>query len=63
MVQGEEMAKKHYVDTNSISHVEFYERRGKGYIKFTAKIDGKKQEVEIKEEEYGRMLRNEYYEI
>lgn len=55
------MAKKHYVDTDSISHVEFIERRKKGYIKFTAKIDGKKQETEIPEEEYGKLLRNGYY--
>lgn len=39
------MAKlKHYVDTDKISHVEFIERRKKGYIKFTAKIDGKNKQ-------------------
>lgn len=58
------MAKlKHYVDTDKISHVEFIERRKKGYIKFTAKIDGKKQTVEIGEEEYDKMLRDGYYTL
>ena len=58
------MAKlKHYVDTDKISHVEFIERRKKGYINFTAKIDGKKQTVEIGEEEYGKMLRDGYYTL
>lgn len=58
------MAKfKHYVDTDKISHVEFIERRKKGCIKFTAKIDGKKQTVEIGEEEYGKMLRDGYYTL
>lgn len=56
------MAKtKHYVDTNTITHVEFVERRKKGYIRFTAKVDGKKQNVEITEEEYGKLLANGYY--
>lgn len=56
------MAKtKHYVDTNTITRVEFVERRKKGYIRFTAKVDGKKQDVEITEEEYGKLLVNGYY--
>lgn len=56
------MAKtKHYIDTNTISHVEFVERRRKGYIKFVAKINGKRQEIELTEEEYGKLLRDGYY--
>ncbi len=52
---------KHYVNTDSINHVEFVERRKKGYIRFTAKIDGKRQEVEVTEEDYGKLLKDGYY--
>jgi hypothetical protein len=57
------MAKhKHYVDTDKIYHVELIERRGKTYIRFSAKIDGKKQEIELTEDAYGKMLQSGYYE-
>ena len=55
---------KHFVDTDRIYHVELIEKRGgKTFIKFTAPIDGKKQDMELSEEAYGRMLQDGYYEI
>lgn len=53
---------KHYVDTDKIYHVEFIEKRGgKTFIKFVAPINGQKQEVELTEDEYGKMLTEGYY--
>ena len=58
------MAKhKHYVDTDKIYHVQIIERRGKTYIQFSTKVDGKKQEIELTEDAYGKMLQNGYYEV
>lgn len=58
------MAKrKHYVNIDKIYNVELIEKRGgKTLVRFTAPIDGKKQTVELSEEEYGLMLAERYYE-
>ncbi len=54
---------KHYVNTDKIYHVEFIEKRGgETAIKFVALIDGKKQEAELSEEEYGKMLVEGFYD-
>lgn len=54
--------RRHFVDTDKIYSVQFVERRKVGYIKLIAKIDGQRQEVELTEDEYGKMLQNGYYE-
>ena len=53
---------RHWVDTDKIYNVYIVEHRKKTYVVFTAKIDGKKKEVELTEEAYGKMLANGYYD-
>lgn len=59
---GKRIKQRHFVDTDKIYSVYITERRGKSYVTFTAKVDGKKKEVELTEEEYGHMLANGYYD-
>lgn len=58
------MAKKvrHWVDTDKVYNVHIEERRKKTYVVFTAKVDGKKKEIELTEEAYGKMLAEGYYD-
>lgn len=53
---------RHWVDTDKIYNVYMVEKRKKSYVVFTAKIDGKKREVELTEEDYGKMLAEGYYD-
>ena len=59
---GKRIKQRHFVDTDKIYSVYITERRGKSYVTFTAKVDGKKKEVELTEEEYGYMLAEGYYD-
>lgn len=68
MAQGEDgndkMAKKtrHWIDTDKIYNVRIEERRKKSYVIFTAKVDGKRKEIELTEEAYGKLLAEGYYD-
>ena len=59
---GKRIKQRHFIDVDKINNVHIVERRNKTYIIFTTKIDNKNQEIELSEEEYGRMLQNGYYD-
>lgn len=60
---GKRMKQRHFIDVDKITNVHIVERRNKTYIIFTTKINNNKnQEVELTEEEYGKMLQNGYYD-
>ena len=59
---GKRVKQRHFIDVDKISNVHIVERRNKTYIIFTTKIDNKSQEVELTEEDYGKMLQNGYYD-
>jgi hypothetical protein len=54
---------RHWVDTDKIYSVSITERRKKTYVIFSAKVDGKrKNDIELTEEDYGKMLADGYYD-
>lgn len=59
---GKRIKQRHFIDVDKINNVHIVERRNKTYIIFTTKINNKNQEVELTEEEYGKMLQNGYYD-
>jgi hypothetical protein len=59
---GKRIKQRHFIDVDKIKNVHIVERRNKTYVVFTTKINNKNQEVELTEEEYGKMLQNGYYD-
>lgn len=59
---GKKIKQRHFIDVDKIRNVHIVEHRNKTYVIFTTKINNKNQEVELSEEEYGKMLQNGYYD-